>query len=86
MSVCDLCTCVHLSFDNSLLYTGSNDNGLEMMWKARVVYRFETLSPLVTGGNGEDQEAPEGSRCRSRIQIGRISRHYYAMSQLFRLP
>ena len=50
---------------NSFRYIGSNDNGLEMNWKARVVYRFETLSPHVTGGTGEDQEAPEGSRCRS---------------------
>ena len=71
---------------NSLSYIGSNDNGLERIWKARVVYRFETLSPHVTGGNGEDQETPEGSRRRSRIQIGRISRQYYTVSQIFRLP
>ena len=51
--------------ENSLRCVGCNDNGLERMWKARVVYRFETLSPRVTSGNGEDQEAPEGSRCRS---------------------
>jgi hypothetical protein len=71
---------------NSLRQIGSKDKGFERIWKARVLYRFETLSLHVTGGNGEDQETPEGSRCRGRIQIGRISRHYYTVSQLFQLP
>ena len=44
---------------NSLRYIGSNDDGLETMRKARVVSRFEAMSPHVTGGTREEQAKPE---------------------------